>query len=404
MYKHLILLLIVFSLVYPQYGEAYYTIEKKWILRADEGSEFRINATFIANDTYQKIIEISVPEEGEIQETKEGLILIFDGVSEENPEIISAKAKILVNFSGAYENDFPVEVSPFPPSGNAAYTDEISGKSLQLYSSSSMLGTVLAISEWVNGYVEYDPLSSQECDAENAFINRKGVCTAYTYLFISMMDSLGIKSRFVSGYVYSAQWQPHAWAEVYIPDAGWLPVDPTFGEVGLLDNTHIKSYHSEKKEEISDVVFITGDTSADFESTTIIDFIEKNKRQSPFKISHIFNEDAYVLEISVENPYDRYIFAPFASRFPRNWAEGNSTFLLFKPREIKKISYILNPGTILPGYVYTVPFEITIMDSDYEGTVEISVPIEEVEKKEEDVCAGFAFAVLPFVWLVIRNV
>jgi transglutaminase-like putative cysteine protease len=52
--------------------------------------------------------------------------------------------------------------------------------------------------------------------------------------------SLGIAARFVSGYLFGnpqQEHQLHAWAEVYLPGAGWRGFDPTEGSVVV--NRHI---------------------------------------------------------------------------------------------------------------------------------------------------------------------
>jgi transglutaminase-like putative cysteine protease len=46
---------------------------------------------------------------------------------------------------------------------------------------------------------------------------------------------LGLASRFVSGYLYAPLMaeigSTHAWAEVYLPGAGWKGFDPTIGKI-----------------------------------------------------------------------------------------------------------------------------------------------------------------------------
>jgi transglutaminase-like putative cysteine protease len=47
---------------------------------------------------------------------------------------------------------------------------------------------------------------------------------------------IGLASRFVSGYLYaplmaSEIGSTHAWAEVYLPGAGWKGFDPTIGKI-----------------------------------------------------------------------------------------------------------------------------------------------------------------------------
>lgn len=61
----------------------------------------------------------------------------------------------------------------------------------------------------------------------------KGSCRDLSVLFMECCRSVGLPSRFTSGYneidIKSEQRQLHAWAEVFIPGAGWRGYDPTLG-------------------------------------------------------------------------------------------------------------------------------------------------------------------------------
>lgn len=64
----------------------------------------------------------------------------------------------------------------------------------------------------------------------------QGSCRDFAALFVETCRYLGLGSRFVSGYAHAPateHWSTttHAWAEVYLPGAGWIGFDPTNGEV-----------------------------------------------------------------------------------------------------------------------------------------------------------------------------
>jgi len=62
-----------------------------------------------------------------------------------------------------------------------------------------------------------------------------GACRDYAVLLIEMLRTLGLAARFVSGYYFdplvsnTPAAAMHAWAEVYVPGAGWKGLDPTTG-------------------------------------------------------------------------------------------------------------------------------------------------------------------------------
>ncbi|MGO9136001.1 MAG: transglutaminase family protein [Methylovirgula sp.] len=68
-----------------------------------------------------------------------------------------------------------------------------------------------------------------------------GSCRDFAVLFVEAVRSLGFGARIVSGYLYNPDQlmqgsrdmgSTHAWAEVYVPGAGWITFDPTNRSVG----------------------------------------------------------------------------------------------------------------------------------------------------------------------------
>ncbi|TYR35451.1 transglutaminase family protein [Mesorhizobium microcysteis] len=65
-----------------------------------------------------------------------------------------------------------------------------------------------------------------------------GSCRDIAALFIDAVRRLGFGARAVSGYLFDPQalagdpGSTHAWAEIYLPGAGWIAFDPTHRRVG----------------------------------------------------------------------------------------------------------------------------------------------------------------------------
>jgi transglutaminase/protease-like cytokinesis protein 3 len=107
-----------------------------------------------------------------------------------------------------------------------------------------------AIFEFVKGYLTYRP-SPEIISAFNTYRSRMGDCAEYANLFIALCRAAGIPAKFVSCYAFNPEFEPdlgrmgHAFAIVYLPNAGWVPVDLTWplriGQFGTLDFTHIIS-------------------------------------------------------------------------------------------------------------------------------------------------------------------
>ncbi|HKO76316.1 MAG TPA: transglutaminase family protein [Flavobacterium sp.] len=73
---------------------------------------------------------------------------------------------------------------------------------------------------------------------------KKGVCQDFAHVLLQLLRTVGIPSRYVSGYIcpnesgLRGEGATHAWVEIYTPTQGWLGLDPT-NNIWTMDN-HVK--------------------------------------------------------------------------------------------------------------------------------------------------------------------
>jgi transglutaminase-like putative cysteine protease len=88
------------------------------------------------------------------------------------------------------------------------------------------------VANWTSTYIRYDENLAQKItwglsdtqDALTTLQQMKGTCSEYTYIFLAVMRNLGIPARYVRGKMYD--YSLHAWAEIYLFNVGWIPIDP----------------------------------------------------------------------------------------------------------------------------------------------------------------------------------
>ena len=122
----------------------------------------------------------------------------------------------------------------------AEYLQKISRKE------TAIVNFLVELNQALNQHIQYtirlEP-GIQSC--ETTLSMRSGSCRDSGWLLVQLLRHLGLAARFVSGYL--VQLKPdvasldgpsgaaedftdlHAWAEVYIPGAGWIGLDPTSG-------------------------------------------------------------------------------------------------------------------------------------------------------------------------------
>ena len=96
---------------------------------------------------------------------------------------------------------------------------------------------------WTTNHLTYET-QPQERGAVWALRTGRGMCYEYSNLFTALLRAQGLAAkrvngwgeRFQTGEVHHAEEIAHAWTLVFTADHGWIPVDPTFGDVHLYEN------------------------------------------------------------------------------------------------------------------------------------------------------------------------
>jgi transglutaminase-like putative cysteine protease len=98
------------------------------------------------------------------------------------------------------------------------------------------------LSKWVNEEISYDLPGGGT--ALRTYELRLGECGSHSNLLAAFCRAVGIPARGVFGCTYvpsnGGAFGQHAWSEIYMGDAGWIPVDCTADEVTYADCGHIR--------------------------------------------------------------------------------------------------------------------------------------------------------------------
>jgi len=98
------------------------------------------------------------------------------------------------------------------------------------------------ISLGIASSISYESREEEGTQSPLATLDRRsGSCRDFAVLFVEAVRSLGFGARIVSGYLFNPNrsligtadgGSTHAWAEVFLPSAGWITFDPTNRSMG----------------------------------------------------------------------------------------------------------------------------------------------------------------------------
>ena len=100
----------------------------------------------------------------------------------------------------------------------------------------------IRLSKWVAENIHYAIPGGGT--ARKTYDIRAGECGAHSFLLASFCRAVGIPARVVWGgmYIpnYGGSFGQHGWNEIYMGEAGWIPVDATALEIDFVDAGHIR--------------------------------------------------------------------------------------------------------------------------------------------------------------------
>lgn len=234
-------------------GENEYLLTKEIVYKNDSKTKLKngfveimigqINFTQYAKDEYIKV----TPTPDKIEKDKFGNLYAYynaKGMLANEELVITIERKsttstfatdepILARSNGSVTEENKIYIEP--QERIECDEEEIINKSTEITKNlSTDYRKAEAIFEFVNTKMKYvTTSSSSNSGALAALKSMQGVCEEFATLFVALCRAQEIPSRVVAGYkVESLNSKKstlidHVWAEIYLDDYGWLPVEPT---------------------------------------------------------------------------------------------------------------------------------------------------------------------------------
>jgi transglutaminase-like putative cysteine protease len=182
---------------------------------------------------------LSIKAISEVETLKHPCIL--DGIKERDLTLPFCRSIINRDLQGALEGWMPN--GQHDPSAVELAQESLAG------SSNNALSFTFQLIEIIQDRVKYTKRHTGPAwPASRTLRERVGSCRDLAMLMVEACRSVGIPSRFVSGYHFEdplpKEFELHAWAELYIPGAGWRGFDPS-GK-GLIDERYLTLVSSSK--------------------------------------------------------------------------------------------------------------------------------------------------------------
>ena len=354
--------------------------------------------SFPRTDDYQKVIYLykNTNPPSVITQEKDKIIMEWE-------DLISKDISFSLESKVIRENDFkkiktkipfPIRTVPEEYKNYLKHTefvdinDNIKNKANEIIAGET--DTYIAavkLANWVKENINYslNTITANAVEKSSWVLeNKEGVCDELTNLFLSMCRAVGIPAKFISGTVYTNIYDNfgnHGWAEIYLPDYGWIPVDVTFGQYGWIDPTHVKLMEVEDPG-VPSVNYNWKSRNVDITpanldiKTKITGMIGEIEPKTQIKVNLLKEKVGFgsnvPVEVNIKNLQDYYVpITLYASKAPKIFGSNTKNFVL-RPKEEKNFYWIIKiDDNLNEGYIYTSLIEFRTVFGDYD-TVKIT--------------------------------
>ena len=130
------------------------------------------------------------------------------------------------------------------PSPRAPLSDAIRAAAREVRAAADGEGAKFwdALLAFLKSELAYEPGTTVvEDNADHVLKNKRGVCQDFAHVAIAVARAAGVPARYMSGYVRPVNGlaqASHAWAELYLPPAGWIGLDGS--GPGAIDDRYVR--------------------------------------------------------------------------------------------------------------------------------------------------------------------
>ena len=154
-----------------------------------------------------------------------------------SPNQTLVSAKLNTGFINDLKADFKVYIpESYYEINETEIPEEIKNKTLEIINENKDKPYYYSIGKFVNSHITYNiSCLGKNLTVKEIFYNQQGVCEHYTILYNTMLNSIGIKSLYISGWAFQGDETSgdkntigHAWTAALI-DGKWIELDSTWG-------------------------------------------------------------------------------------------------------------------------------------------------------------------------------